>query len=377
MALIQPFANDWFKNFSKEQYTLEHDATKLATFYEKSPLPHMVQSVTNVSKNRSAPFYLTEKAKAPHANYKDPISLGLGNFSWIPVLDDNKKDIVRNKWPQARECAPPSKDYPPPVEPSEVGLRRPWFKPMWHNHVQQERENETFEQLHMRLKWKGSHMKHDGREKQIKQQNKPLKSNPRLEFCPNQMRFKKYRSDDLCEDWDRLRVAWAKMQLKVRFDDWVHDTYTANPLIKFRDKRSPLVEERMASLKSNTKESTGYKVDYKCRCENMPDRKGEIKKNVLDIDYMRALEDPRMDTMNRTYRTFPIDMLENRDDMRDQVIHPRVRVANIVYNENPYKWQRRIGQTQLGRLKYSDPNYPQLGKEGRYQKNHYNKLAKQ
>jgi len=84
----------------------------------------------------------------------------------------------------------------------------------------------------------------------------------------------------------------------------------------------------------------------------MPDWQGNIKISQKELDYSRALEDEHMHFQNRTYRTFPIDMVKDRNFMRSQIIEPTSRITKIVYPSNPFKRVERKALTQLNRLKY-------------------------
>lgn len=344
-----PHNTDFIKPFSQELQKIGPHDTKRCFFFEKSPLPRVTQSRTALAKCREHPFYIQENGKYVPPD-RDVVSLGVGKFYWIPPLDD-EKDIVRRKWPQRREVVQPTED--------DIMITVPKPEPM---HDLGEREN--FAYRNQRLRWK-SHAKRNMFE--LQQKNQYGRVDPQLEASSDQVGRKVYRERDTVDAWDRLEVKWRKMKIATPFDDWIEDTARANPLIRTTLKPAPLVEERTAALKATTTEAAGNKVNYECRCRNMPDRQGRIFRSDKDIDYSRALEDPRMDYANRTYRTFPIDMVRDRSYMRSQQIQPLARIHNINYTQNPYKHERLEGKSQLAALKYSDPNYPCNQEYAKYQ----------
>jgi len=331
--------NDFYKPYSETLYNKDHRSTHKKIRYLK-PVIHESTSGTSYAKHSGEAKHEHAK-KVQHHLYKDPISLGIGaGFNWIPPLDDGK-DIVRAKWPQERKVLPAKiEKIGPRLDESkdEMLLRKVY-------------ESETKESQ----KWG-----------QLEQQNKPFYVQEKLESCYDPFRSP-YRCNFKVDNWYELKAKWENFRLQPHDENiYVKQTEYADPLMKFALKKSPVVELRQKAFKKSTENSQGFKVNYESRSKNLPDKFGNVHLTPQKIDYLRGLDDPRVDVLNRTYRTFPVDIVRDRQFVRDLEVQPRTRLYNFRYKSDPFKKSGRQAHSDLSRLKYTDPIHPVTTETGKY-----------
>jgi len=218
------YSSDLSESLSSRDHKKKHHDTKKVTHYERSPMPHLIQSSTDFSKALKQHGDFLEKKKFPRG-YKDPISLGLGAFYYIPPLHD-EKPIVRSLWPtQLRQACVIDKKDDKISSPVDIVKQYRWT----------------------------SVTKRSQKGNQLLQCNHHLEPNLGNITNSGKITYAPRSHSEKAEDWDRRATLWSNMKLEPAKDMWVEDIFGPNPIDRFVNRKPFLWKQREKALEATTK----------------------------------------------------------------------------------------------------------------------------